>query len=149
MGSGVDPDRSDDLDGTPLERVVALVGRVDLRAVIAVDLAQRLELGPVGALHVLEPGEDVEDLAARWMDLRVSNVPLRTVDGATSVAAGVARVVESERRSPGGRVTVVMARLDLSRSTRWLHDHTGDAIVAALAPLDGVEVACADVPLAV
>ena len=135
---------------SPRPRVVALVGRVDLRAVTAVDLAQRLELGPVGALHVLEPGEDVEDLAARWMELRCSNVPLRTVDGETSVAAGVVRALESDRRPPGDRVTVVVARLALSRrSARWLHDHTGDVIAAALAPLGGIEVACVDVPVAV
>ena len=135
--------------GERLPRVVALVGRIDRRAVTAVELAQRLELGSVGALHVIEAGEDVGELAARWMGLSCADVPLRTVDGAASVASGVVEALRGARPA-GGRVTVVLARLELSgRVARWLHDGTGDAIAAALAPLDGVEVACAPVRLAV
>ena len=129
--------------------VVALVGRIDLRAVSAVETACRLDAGPVRALHVIEPNEDIGDLAEQWMAQRCSDVPLHTVEVAGSVPQTVVDVLASNLRHPSARLTVVIGRLDLARpAARWLHDHTSDAIAQRLANLQRLEVTYVDVRVA-
>ena len=130
--------------------VVALVGSVDLRAVTAVDAGRLLGGERLTALHVVEPGEDLDDLAHRWMCLSCSSVPLRTVDaegtGADAVAAAVVDAVVPD--DPRAVTTVVLARLQFARRWhRWLHDRTGAHIEAALEPLSQVRVLWVPVPV--
>ena len=133
--------------------VVALVGSVDLRAVIAVDAGRLLGGDRRTALHVIEPGEDVDDLAARWMRLRCSTVPLRTVDAQPDplghgLALAEAVVEAVTPADPEAGVTVVLARLQFARRWhRWLHDQTAERIAAAIEPLPRVEVLWVPVPV--
>ena len=122
--------------------VVALIGSIDLRAVTAIDAGRLLGGDRLTALHVVEPGEDLDDLARRWMRLRCSNVPLRTVDTAAEPEALVRTVVESVvPDDPNALVTVVMGQLQFARRWhRWLHDRTGDRIATALDSSDQVRV---------
>ena len=123
--------------------VVALVGAVDLRAIKAVDAGQLLAGDRLTALHVVEPGEDVDQLARRWSGLSCATVPLRTVDAAgprgVDLAAAIVEAVVPE--DPQAVTTVVLARLQLSRRWhRWLHDRTAADIEAALEPVAQVRV---------
>ena len=135
--------------GVP-HRVVALVGSVDLRAVTAIDAGQLLGGDRLTALHVVEPGEDVDDLARRWMRLRCSTVPLRTVDAASdhdSLARAVVEAVLPD--DPRVVVTVVIGQLQFARRWhRWLHDRTGDRIATALDSLAQVRVLSVPIPVA-
>jgi hypothetical protein len=141
--------------------VVALIGSIDLRAVLSVDAARLLGGDRVTALHVVEPGEDVDELARRWMRLRCSTVPFRTVDadipadlasgtaamGSTGdVARAVADAVVPD--DPSAIVTLVLARLQFARRWhRWLHDQTAEHIAAAVEPLAQVRVLWVPVPM--
>jgi hypothetical protein len=140
---------SDPVSAVP-HSVVALVGSVDLRAVTAVDAGRLLGGDRLTALHVVEPGEDLDDLARRWMRLTCSNVPLRTVDAeSTSGDAVAAAVVDAVvPADPRAMTTVVLARMQFARRWhRWLHDRTGARIEAALEPLPQVRVLWVPVPV--
>lgn len=129
---------------------MALIGAVDLRAVTAVDAGRLLGGDRLTALHAIQPGEDVEDLGRRWMRLRCSEIPLRTVDVSAAdpadlVAGIVDAVVPAE---PSEVVTVVMGRLQVGRSwQRWLHDRTGDRIADALGSRAQVRLLSVPVPV--
>jgi hypothetical protein len=135
--------------------VVALVGRIDRRAVVAVEAGRLLGGDQLTALHVVEPGEDLDDLARRWMGLRCSSVPLATVDSvdATDVrCAGVAdAVVEAVTAAdPATVVTLVLSHLQHRRRWhRWLHDQTARQIASAVQPLPHVHVLWVPIPVAV
>ena len=133
-----------------MHRVVALIGSVDLRAVTAIDAGRLLGGDLLTALHVVEPGEDLDQLARRWMSLRCSAVPLRTVDASTGPDALVRTVVEAVvPDDPAAMVTVVMGQLQFACWWhRWLHDSTGDRIATALDRLARVRVLSVPIPVA-
>ncbi len=131
-------------------RVVALVGSVDRRAVTALDAGRLLGGDRLTALHVIEPGEDLDDLARRWMRLRCSTVPLRTIDAVADHDAVVRAVVDAVVPADAGTVvTVVMGQLQFARRWhRWLHDGTGARIAAALDGRARVHVLSVPIPVA-
>ncbi|MGZ4683277.1 MAG: hypothetical protein ACXWBN_07865 [Acidimicrobiales bacterium] len=149
-GTSIETGRSSRPASTVPHSVVALVGSIDLRAVTAVDAGRLLGGDRLTALHVVESGEDLEDLARRWMRLTCSTVPLRTVDaagnGGGDVAAAVVDAVTPE--DPQAVTTVVLAQLLFARRWhRWLHDRTAAQIAGALEPLAQVRVLRVPVPV--
>ena len=133
--------------------MVALIGAIDLRAVVAVDAGRLLAGDRLTALHVIEPGEDVPGLAARWMQLRCSSVPLRTVEpltdrGDSELAVAEAVIDAVTPADPTQAVTVVLAHLELAtRRHRWLHRRTADRIAGAIEGRPDVELIRIPVPV--
>lgn len=127
--------------------VLVLVDRLDLRAVRALEEAWRIPAHERRALHVAVDDDNVWSLADAWMSERPA-LPLHMVENDGGVAASVRRVVEHERDAGFDEIVVLMGRLGVrGRFRRLLHDHSADAIAAALAGLTGVTTAVTTVAL--
>ena len=119
--------------------VILLVSVVDRRIVPALHFVSRLACSDSRALHVAVDAEGTRRLAADWMNLGLSWLPLHIEEGEagsipTSVREAVGRLATAT-----DRVTVVVPELDF---VRWWHPFlyrgTARRIAEQLQPLPGV-----------
>lgn len=106
--------------------VVLLVGTVDRRLLPALRFVARLPRADVRALHVSVDADQARRLAADWMRLGLTWIPLDIQDATNeSLAEAVGRVVEG-RAAGTGDMTVVVPELE---PTQWWHRllHRGSA----------------------
>jgi len=119
--------------------VIVLVSVVDRRIVPALHIVSRMGCSDSRALHIAVDGDQTRRLAADWMNLGLSWLPLH-IEEATegSRAVSVRRAIEHEAAKTE-RLTVVVPELDF---VRWWHPllHRGSArlIAQQLQPLPGV-----------
>jgi hypothetical protein len=119
--------------------VIVLVSVVDRRIVPALHFVSRLGYADTRALHVSIDADETRRLAADWMNLGLSWLPLHIRDAtAPGLPASVRDAVQRERGATES-VTVVLPELD---SARWwyplLHRRSARRIAAQLQPLPGV-----------
>ncbi len=119
--------------------VIVLVSVVDRRIVPALHFVSRLGCSDSRALHIAVDGEQTRRLAADWMNLGLSWLPLHIEDATEgSLPASVRRAIEHEAAATE-RVTVIVPELDF---VRWWHPllYRGSArrIAQQLQPLPGV-----------
>jgi|GEM_PF-5135320 hypothetical protein len=133
------PDGIFELRRTRNHTVVVLVSVADRRIVPALHVVSRLGCSDSRALHVSVDAEATRKLAADWMDLGLSWLPLHIEEAAAEgVLASVRRAIEKDADG-GDRVTVVVPELDV---VRWwqplLFRSRARRIAEELQPLPGV-----------
>ena len=119
--------------------VILLVSVVDRRIVPALRLISRLACTESRALHIAVDADETRRLAADWMNLGLTWLPLHIREATDeSLPRSVRDVVEQET-SAAGSLTVVVPELDLGR---WwqplLHSGSSRRIAAHLQSLPGV-----------
>ncbi|MDQ3896908.1 MAG: hypothetical protein M3326_06615 [Actinomycetota bacterium] len=133
-----EPDRLFELRRTRNHTVIVLVSVVDRRIVPALHFVSRLACSDSRALHISVDTQQTRRLAADWMNLGLSWLPLHIRDAtAPSLPVSVREAVRREETAD--RVTVVVPELDI---VRWWHPllYRGRArrIAEQLQPLPGV-----------
>jgi len=104
-----------ELRRTRRQAVILLVSVVDRRIVPALHFVSRLACSDSLALHVAVDPDQTRRLAADWMNLGLSWLPLHIQDGAAqSVPLSVREAVHRIARETD-RVTVVVPELDVVR----------------------------------
>jgi hypothetical protein len=118
---------------------IVLVSAADRRIVPALRFVSRLAQTDVRALHVSVDSEETRQLAADWMQLDLTWLPLHIHDSPTDdLLRSVRQAIEREAHGTG-EVIVVVPELQF---TRWwqplLHSRTARRIAVDLQPLPRV-----------
>jgi hypothetical protein len=118
---------------------IVLVSAADRRIVPALRFVSRLAGTEVRALHVAVDSEETRQLAADWMQLDLTWLPLHIHDSPTEDLLGSVRHAVERAAEETGEVIVVVPELQF---TRWwqplLHRRTARRIAVQLQSLNGV-----------
>lgn len=98
--------------------VIVLISAVDRRIVPALRFVSRLPFAEPRALHVSIDAEETRRIAADWMALGLTWLPLHIRDASGGDVAASVRAVIAQESEPGRNITVVLPELNLPR---WWH----------------------------
>lgn len=133
------PDGLFELRRTRNHTVILLVSVVDRRIVPALHFVSRLACNDTRALHIAVDTGQTRRLAADWMDLGLSWLPLHIREATADNLPAAVRDAVAHEAATTDRVTVVVPELDI---VRWWHSflYRGRArrIAEQLQPLAGV-----------
>jgi hypothetical protein len=121
------------------DTAIVLVSVADRRIVPALRFVSRLVQTDVRALHVSVDSEETRQLAADWMQLDLTWLPLHIHDSPTEDLLGSVRHAVERAAQETGEAIIVVPELQF---TRWwqplLHRRTARRIVVQLQSLNGV-----------
>jgi hypothetical protein len=133
------PERLFELRRTRNHTVIVLVSVVDRRIVPALHFVSRLACNDSRALHISVDPERTHRLAADWMSLGLSWLPLHIREATAESLPVSVRDADEKETADTERVTVVVPELDI---VRWWYPllYRGNArrIGELLQPLPGV-----------
>ena len=142
------PDTLSELPATRDHTVIVLVSAVDRRLVPALRFVARLGCSDALALHVADDPERSRRIAADWMALGLSWLPLQIEEADGTTLEASVRDAVRRHAGAGARLTVVVPELVL---THWwhqlLHHRAGRRIAAQLQRLPGVTAVVVPVSL--
>jgi hypothetical protein len=118
---------------------IVLVSVADRRIVPALRFVSRLARTEVRALHISVDSEETRQLAADWMQLDLTWLPLHIHDSPSEDLLGSVRQAVEQEADETGEVVVIVPELQF---TRWwqplLHRRTARRIAVQLQPLPRV-----------
>jgi hypothetical protein len=126
----------------PRHVVLVFVARLDQSTARAIQYARALMPDEMRAVHIAWDRVGAEALAEEWTKLGLSRVPLELVDCPDRRVARAALEVVSREVGDGRTEVSVLLPHRLYRRFwhRFLHDHTGDEIAAAVTKLEHANV---------